>query len=52
MKLALNQARYVRGVKTVVNDLKIGSSRELAMTALNSLRPGAGSSPAGPERSG
>ena len=34
MNLALDQARYVRGVKAVVNDLKIGNSSELAMTAL------------------
>lgn len=34
MSLALDQARYVRGVKAVVNDLKVGSSSELAMTAL------------------
>jgi osmotically-inducible protein OsmY len=39
LQLVLDQARYVPGVKTVVNDLKLAGNASLAMTALQQPAP-------------
>jgi osmotically-inducible protein OsmY len=47
MQLALDQARYVNGVKTVVNDLKVKGTGQFAMAALQQAAPAPLADPSG-----